>query len=264
VTSSAKPILLVCNTRTGSTALGTALALSNPDLAFYGEAFNPSGIELRTSFPYWLRDKNVSARRLIADKFNLCRDYLSARIAGRGKKIVLLGVKYHDLLNFMPVPALFDFVPELFAATRALDGGIVHLVRGNTFDSAISALVAQRRRVFHVQVGSNLPSMDETFDISPSAISQQVRMRVVQEIVARKQIHVSNCRSTEIKYEDIFGEHPSQSIADLARVFGIPLKMDKVAHQKIGRHYPSIVSNFKELADVSRSWQYDNWPVRNI
>lgn len=257
----AKPMLLVCNTRTGSTAFGTALALSNSDIAFYGEVFHPAGMNLRTSFPYWLRSSEISAKTFLTDKVGICRDYLRARTAGRGKSAVVFGVKYHDLLNFLPTPSLFDFAPALFTALRQLDGVIIHLLRRSVFDATISAIVAQKRQVFHVQVGDRLPQSSEKFNIPVTALVQQIRMRIVQEMIVSKQIRNSKCHFAVVTYEDIFGGHVSKAMADLTHLIGSNVNLHKMVHQKLGTNYPSLISNFNELANAARRWESRKWSI---
>lgn len=250
-----RPVLLVCNTRTGSTAFGNALSASNPGVMFTGECFNPTAVNQPDSFVGWILSNNISAYRFLAEKKAVAHEYLdwvTNTVTGR---ILLLDLKYHDTLAFMPNPSLLDFPPVIFAALKDLGGSVIHLVRQDKFASSISEVIANRSNFFHLVKGGEKPKI-ESFEIPWLDLEAQIRLRYFHEASVRRQLGNSLVDSIEIKYEDVFGTNNTRVMEALGTALEEPLNLDNVVHEKIGVDYQSIVTNFDDLANRAES---ENW-----
>ena len=188
-----RPVLRLCNTRSGSTALGHALAGSNPGFTFGSELFNPGAIAQVWSFPFWLAERGVSAARLATDKLGVVSDYLSDLLRSCHLPVMVLDVKYHDLPSLLPIPALSTAVPTLFELVSRLDGLVLHLVRQDKGRATLSEIAAVRRGVFHLSDDAIAP-VPEPIDVNLEMFVQQVRLRALHETLARRQLTQSKCR----------------------------------------------------------------------
>jgi len=254
-----KPIILLCNTRTGSTAFGSALEASNGDIWFAGEVFHPDGL-----FVKWLEEHDVSALSFFLEKQRVLGEFLVDCSARYPNKALLIDVKYHDTLGLMPTPALYDFPPALLSAVRDLEGRVLHLKRKSRFDSAISQVMAGISKVHHVRVGESLPDFAAQLGqvvIDPLALARQIRHRIYHELIATRQLINSGCKYIDVYYEDIFVENESNALATLEAFLAFPVRLDKVVHRKIGAGYRDIIKDYESLRKDLRQLEEANWPI---
>ena len=254
-----RPILLLCNTRSGSTAFGHALADSNSGFTFGGEIFNPAAVAQVWSFPFWLTEHQVSATRLATDRRGVLRDYLSDLLGSCPLQAMVLDVKYHDLPSLLPTPALASAVPIVFELVAEMGGVVLHLVRRDKARAALSEIAAVHRVVFHLPDNADAP-VAEPITVDREAFIQQVRMRALHETLARQQLALSECRALEIAYEDVFSERQSEVVATLGETLAMPITLNQVRHRRLSVDYEVVFPESAVLLEVAKNAELE-WPV---
>lgn len=256
------PVLLLCDTRSGSTAFGHALADSNPGFTFGGELFNSSAVTQVWSFPFWLTERRVSATRLATDKLGVIGDYLSDLLGSCHLPVMVLDVKYHDLPSLLPAPALPTAVPTLFELVSRLDGLVLHLVRRDKGRAALSEIAAVHRGVFHLPDDTATP-VPEPIYVDLETFLQQVRLRALHEILVRRQLVQSNCRCLEIAYEDVFGERQDEVLAALGEMLAMPVILSQIRHRRLSLDYELVFPNSAALLAAARNAGND-WLISDL
>ena len=254
--------MLLCDTRSGSTALGHALADSNPGFTFGGELFNPNAVAQIWSFPFWLTERGVSAARLATDKLGVVSDYLSDLLGSCHLPVMVLDVKYHDLPSLLPTPALPTAVPTLFELVSRLDGLVLHLVRRDKGRAALSEIAAVRRGVFHLPDDAIAP-LPEPINVDLEMFVQQVRLRVLHETLVRRQLVQSSCRCLEVAYEDVFGERQDEVLAALGEMLAMPVAFNQVRHRRLSSDYEEVFPNSASLLAAADAASKD-WPISSL
>jgi hypothetical protein len=152
-------IVLLADTRTGSTAFGNAL-IKNGRLQYFGEVLHPPspagfGTLYGSIADCTLNDllnKPVIEKRLDDAISRLKDESLSPHI--------MIDVKYHDL-NIIPShPRGLGTAPPLLLYLMSREFWIVHLNRSNRLDAVISEAAAAANHVHHIYEEESPPTSD--------------------------------------------------------------------------------------------------------
>jgi hypothetical protein len=130
-----------------------------------------------------------------------------AGLAKRMSRAIGVDIKYDQLRQIEPTGWSFEATPFLIGYLRSRDAIIVHTIRRNVIECAISVLIAQRRNLWH---NYDHVAIDRSYRINPAECLYYART-----IVEEQNRFLSNserCRLVECTYEDL--------VMDIARTNG--------------------------------------------
>jgi hypothetical protein len=159
-------VVLLADTRTGSTAFGNAL-ISNGRFQYIGEVLHPqspAGVGILYDHIAGCTLSDLLNTTLIQQRL----DDAINRLRGESRSAhIMIDIKYHDLGVIPSHPRVLGTVPPLLAYLMSREFWIVHLNRSNRLDAVISQEAAVTNRVHHIYetetAGQSDSSMAEIF-----------------------------------------------------------------------------------------------------
>jgi LPS sulfotransferase NodH len=248
--------------RTGTNILRTVLN-TNEEIAMLGEVMSPSaapahwdnfvrGLPLRTAFP-----ENSSEAEAVLDQYFAhvqyrIRNHWDGNRKSRSRAIGL-DIKYNQLRRLRP-PDWDSASSFILSYLQSNDVILIHTTR-NVIHSAISALIAEQRNVWHNYRGVVI---DRSYSIDVEECLACARAIVQDREAFLKSAHGSkivDCRYESL-IEDLaragFGEEIPEApgpLRDITEAFGIPFKFtyDRRLQKAIDVPYSKLLSNFNAV-----------------
>ena len=255
--------------RTGTNLLREILN-TNPEIAMLGEVFSPS-----TAPAHWanfLKTLPIAERmpatakraQTLLDRYFAFVDYRVRNHWSDGDKsnvqAIGLDIKYNQLRNVDP-PGGWDDIPYIVKYLKAREAVLIHLVRDNLIHSAISAMIAEQRGVWHDYEGMPI---DRKYTVAPDECL--VRARQISNdrrafLEFSKGAHIVDC-NYEALVEQLAhtpnGEHVAARgpLLDIAESLCVSSQFhsDVRLHKAINLPYSQLIANHDELvAQLSNS-----------
>lgn len=259
--SQARPVVLLCQTRTGSQHLKALLA-SHADISVLRQELFYPALTPDTFYGFWsARITNDPARAIVPDAIEgEVRAYLDHLLAQSDGKSVVLDIKLHQLEE---LPALW---PALRRAVERLGGWAVHLVRRNLLRSVVSEQI-MHERLARAGGPVHRDSTPETIRVrlDPGWVLAQLRQRRGRDRRVRAEFGTLGDRLMRVAYESFEEARDApQLVATISSFLGLDppgsTPQSDLARQNPGPLH-ELVDNFEELsatlAPTRFAWMLD-------
>ena len=247
--------ILLSHERSGSHFLGEFLSsLSN--VAMFDEVCNPDAVKPLVSPSSFFRFRHEAitndASLLLEPTREKHRDfvlgYFQHLLALKSPRNIVVDIKYGHVQNFEWCwwPILEQPFLMRLCETEAI--GILHLYRENVVEATASAMIADRRNVWHSWEKAAAKTADRTFDLPIQNLIRRSKLLERQTSLFKGWIRAA--RNTSVTYERIaadLGRGGALDSALAAFVGGMPDAAFTPRHQKITRPLPEVVENYAEL-----------------
>jgi LPS sulfotransferase NodH len=247
--------VMVGTQRTGTNLLRELLA-TNPEISCRGEVFSP--VPGEDEFEQYLKRNNLARPHDYPEAERQLKGYLREihRSLDRGTKVYGVDIKYSQLRAIAPYFESLSAVPVLVQYLLKGTSKIIHVVRDNVLQAALSEVIARQRQVFHHREAQ---SVTQKFEIDCRDL-----IRVMQEKRADRAIFASLMegygRIITCEYErtvrgltmaDAMGnlvgnDNPIFEIADF---LGVQRKFRRpeTLHKVIQSPYRDLISNYDQV-----------------
>lgn len=247
-------IIILCDTRVGSTAFGRAL--ESDALSFHGEvlyAGNPGGEFIQELSQ--MRIEGHEARESNIKDFSI---YLKRYISST--KAHALDIKYHDIYSIPKALHRPSAGPPIIHLIKQQAAVIIHLNRKSRFRAALSELIAQQTSVYHISQSETGPSQRHSISIDVQSLFEKSKDRELCFRIAQRWIHeYPHC--LELFYEDLFLSDTAQkdAIRSLRQITGCEGITFHPRTQKISGLLNIKIDNIDEILSNSKDtvWQSD-------
>jgi LPS sulfotransferase NodH len=247
--------------RTGTNLLREILN-TNQQIAMLGEVFTPD--PTRAHWDNFVRLTGVlppatrTEAHLLLDKyFAFVRNHWSDGLKANSHAFGI-DVKYNQLRRVSPPDQNLTGPPFLLEHLKSRRALLIHMVRKNLIQCAISTIIADQRRVWH---NYQATAIDRTYHVDPESCLSYAR-----EIVSERDAFVNfakGCSVVDCCYEDLVkdirrayagGEIPRNPgpLLDIAEALGVPFRFrdDGRLQKAINVPYSRLISNYQALLDA--------------
>jgi hypothetical protein len=182
---------------------------------------------------------------------------------GRPKAAIGLDFKYNELKFISPVFRDLRQPPFLVDYFRLRNVRVLHLVRRNVVQLALSAVVANARQLWH-----NWENQDSgQYTVNPDQLLHFVRWAVTEREAFREL--AGSLEVLECAYEDLLEDishveeagrlsSSSRLLSDLASFLGVTndFYLPSRLHKAINRPYADVITNFEEIVRVVKASEF--------
>ena len=155
-------IIMITDTRVGSTAFGNALA-NGTDSIFHGEVLSPDAYNNSdTGLPDTIKKLTILESLDDAALYASLDEYFIN--LSRDRAVNIIDLKYHDLFILPSHPYQNTSPPSLLRYLISRNFHIIHLNRVNKLTATLSAVIASRSKVHHLLIDSPSPTVDINFE----------------------------------------------------------------------------------------------------
>lgn len=250
-----KTTILLSHERSGSHFVSGFLA-SLDGVGVLDEVCNPRAIEPQYQasfhgfrFEYATQNPDFLRSPDHAKQAEFTRAYFNRLHSGGDGNALVVDIKYAHLhlFEFFWCPAFER--PFLLKHGQHNDFRFVHLYRQNVVEAAVSAAVAEARKVWH---STDAPAKCVTVDIHVTAVVKAARLLEQQNLWFREQF-ASQPRVMTLTYERAAKELGKGGELDnaLARHVGGEITAPYVSkYEKVTPPIAEVVRNYSELADA--------------
>jgi hypothetical protein len=258
-----KPVILIARPRSGTTAFRDLLE-GHPQLAVRGEIFhNQHGDKEDYYYHYFLqsvtRDPNL-ALPSAGNVARLFRGYIEhitdwqARVR-KPKEWLLLSVNYNSLHVMNTFWQNFYQPPHLLTIIKHSNYHVIHMIRRNVVEAALSQLRAQRTGFWHLRDGETAPpEAAARVVIAPQPFLAELRARQLEiELIETALRRYPHCLTLE--YETLYDDAGRSVPAAMARVeefLGLrhPVPIDTRFRRTRSANPGDWVENYDALRDA--------------
>lgn len=266
----AETAFLMIGCQRSGTHLLRELLNSNPQVAVLAEPFSPHDGRLAWQpFVHGLPPDRyppataADAGPVLDEYLDLVRHTKRRQPDRFGKwkprlKTVGLDVKYNQLRFVAPVFSDLDGPPLLldYASRRGI--GVVHLVRRNVFETAVSMIIANARKYWQNYDGR---SIDRRYHVPPNELLFFMRWIVNSRTVFQglaQGLTIHECCYEDIVADlariDASGRFPTDTVAlrPLADFLRVPndFHFQGQLHKAIDKPYEQVIENYAEILEV--------------
>jgi LPS sulfotransferase NodH len=246
--------------RTGTNLLREILN-TNEQIAMLGEVFTPN--PTRAHWDNFVRllpaealpPKTHADGRLLLDKyFDFVRNHW-ADGAKAHSRVFGVDIKYNQLRRISAPDQNLAGPPFLLQDLRSRGAMLIHAVRENVLQCALSTMIADQRGVWHNYQGA---AIDRTYSIDPEACLAYAREIVGERAAFCK--FTKGCSMVTCCYEDLVqdigradagGEIPRGAgpLLDIAESLGVPFRFrhDGRLQKALNVPYSRLISNHEAL-----------------
>jgi LPS sulfotransferase NodH len=254
-------LLILSQQRSGTTALRRTLAQGSY-VQDFGEVFHAQQGDNPHNYFNFKGRRVTEDRQLVlpsADhQAQLWNEYLDYLRRAKEKPFTTLDVKYNSWHHFDPVWHLSDEAPGLVSLVRKDQCPVIHVVRHNVFAQACSAMLAQRRGVFHLEVDGGTTPPSERIGLNPVTLARMMKVSI--RYTGRfRELFADHNPYVEVEYESLF-EGPylsSRAYAVLREATGQDI--DEGIDVPLARTTPNLadlLSNGDELREYFQGTEF--------
>jgi LPS sulfotransferase NodH len=213
------PLVLVCNQRSGSTALHSALQHGG-GVDAYGEIFHPEGNRTKCNFYKYLSEKNLSGSFPITtstEAKSIADDFVKYCVESSDREYCLLDIKY-NMWHVLQGPWLNLYEPpQLLASLNQQGAKYLHLIRKNLFLQYLSGVYAAKAKKWHYYNSEEDSAVSFVIDI-PSC---ERNLEAISQNIELFERHLPRNKTLTFYYEDLFESDGaiSKQVSDDLQVF---------------------------------------------
>ncbi len=94
-------------------------------------------------------------------------------------------------------------------------------------------------------------------EIKWAELSEQIRLRYIQEAIVTRQLGNCSARSTEVWYEDVFFGDRLSALDKISQLARRQINLNKFNHEKLGSVYSDLLPDFDKLKELYLSERWD-------
>jgi hypothetical protein len=255
-----KPVILIARPRSGTTALRGMVA-RHRDMIALGEIFHDNSLnDPNYYFNYYLASVTKDPSLALPSPDNRITlfggyiDWVTKKLEEQGpKEWVFLGVNYNSLHCVNQYWQNFYEEPYLLNIVKWRSYHVVHIIRRNIVEAAISEMRAKLSGVWHIKANEDRPSdADKKIALDPKAFLRQLRARKL-EIDLVEAAFDGYYRCLTLEYEKFFddtGTPVTSEVEKLARFLKLDTPIDCVTDYRRTRnvHLRDAIENYDEVA----------------
>jgi LPS sulfotransferase NodH len=259
--------------RTGTNLLREVLN-TNGAVAMLGEIFSPSAAPAH--WDNYLRDHAIEVTAVATEAelsalLDRYFDYVDHRVRGywegnrkRDASAIGVDIKYNQLGSLAPRNRAAGSSPFLLEYLRSRGAVIVHAVRENIIECALSALIGAQRNVWHDYGDAEI---DRQYVVDPASCIAYARSIVLDR--AAFLAWAGDAPLVTARYEDVAravaSTRPGDEVpidpgplADIARALGVPctFSYDGRLRKALRLPFKVLIANYDELVRALRASEF--------
>ena len=262
-----RPTFIVGGQRTGTTVLRETLN-THPDIVLLGELFTRGSHA--EAFETYVAARGLQRPAHYAEAESQLWDYLRHLRAQAPESVKVFGfdIKYSQLRTLSPAYEPLSAVPALIQFFHASQAQIVHVVRENVVQAALSELVAAGRDVWHHRQDE---AIGQKVEVDGELLLTLIRQRLLdREIFGALMEDYPHL--TTIDYEEIargvatadeagWLAGDSNAVVGLAGFLGVTGRLRQLGSMSkiVQAPYREIVTNYDEVVRKLRGSAFATW-----
>lgn len=253
-----KNILILARQRSGTNFLRGLLSSSGP-VTSMGEVFQPNVETGQSTYDAWYNASSWAGKTPVTydDAIELCDDFLAG--IEKADEAIAVDVKYNSLLRTVGVWYSVADPPPIMAAAAQRGYLLIHLVRQNRLEHAISTMIAQETKEYVVSATETAVAQTKLL-IKPDAVVNVARHYRTEAQACVEWLKLIRRKNRKWKvpifmeYEELSSATPDALNAMISSIFdqggGTMQRPVQAKTQKLVKDWRKRVSNAIEVEEV--------------
>lgn len=242
----------------------------HPHIASLGEVFHSDSIDHSNNFfNYFLKKVKSSPSFALPSQsnrialFNEFIEDVAAKLDDKfaGKEWFFVGVNYNSLHSLNTYWQNFFEVPYFLTVAKLKGYFVVHLIRRNVVEAAISEMRAKVSGVWHIKTGEERPAAaNKKLSLNAKDLLRELRARVLEiDLIDRSMGDYNRCLTLE--YEKLFGSDGKpipEEVDKISSFLKLEHPIEPIAgYLKTGnQHLREAIENYDEVLAALRGTEF--------
>jgi hypothetical protein len=264
-----KAVILIARPRSGTTALRGVLA-RHSKIASLGEVFHENDVnDPDYFFFYYLSEVKKNPEYALPSRSNrsaLFKDYINyagTRFKKKfpGKEWLFFGINYNSLHCLNAYWQNFFEEPLMLSIIKWQGYSVVHLIRRNLVEAAVSEIRAKVSGVWHIKASEERPAdANKKLRIDAKNFLRQLHARALEiDLIEKSMVGYRRCLTLEYeKFFDSEGKPVPTEIDGLAKFLSLDSPIEATTEYQKTRtaHLRDAIENYDEVAATLRGTKF--------